>query len=181
LVAAAALALVAGLAVAAALGAFSSDGKRKAPLAHSTTPAPPAGPPAAGASLDTVRCSETACSQRGIRVVPPIEGARCAPSGRAGRWVRIDADSQSPLFACQPDGSPPAGAARRATVPDLGGARLDHAETFLDRLGVKHDTSGGGAFGIIDSGNWTVCTTAPDNSAPLSPDGSVKLFVDRSC
>jgi hypothetical protein len=114
-------------------------------------------------------------------VVPPIEGSPCTPPGRAGEWDRIDADGQNPLFACVPAESPPAGVAPAATVPDLGGARLDLAENFLDRLGVHHDTSGGGTFGIIDRGNWTVCTTEPASGAALTRDDLVKLFVDRSC
>jgi hypothetical protein len=114
-------------------------------------------------------------------VVPPIEGAPCRPQGRTGRWERIDADGQNPLFACTPDHSPPSGAPRLAAVPDLGGARLDNAERVLDRFGVRHDTSGGGVFGIIDSGNWTVCTTTPASGAPLAAGTSVKLYVDRSC
>jgi hypothetical protein len=167
--------------LAAALGAFSGGGQKPAPTGGHTVPARPPGPPAANPSTGTVRCSSTACAQRGARVVPPIEGAPCRPQGRAGNWERIDADGQSPLFACIPDESPPAGAPRLAAVPDLGGARLDHAERMLDRLGARHDTSGGGTFGIIDSGNWTVCTTTPASGAPLRPDASVKLYVDRSC
>ena len=70
--------------------------------------------------------------------------------------------------AC-PRSPPPAGVPPPASVPDLAGARLDLAEHLLDRLGVKHDTSGGGTFGIIDSGNWTVCTTTPASGAALAP------------
>jgi hypothetical protein len=116
-------------------------------------------------------------------VVPPIEGSPCTPQGRTGNWERIDADGQNPLFACTPDASPPGGTPRPAipAVPDLGGARLDHAEHLLDRLGVDHHTSGGGTFGIIDSGNWTVCTTTPASGAALARNQSVTLFVDRSC
>jgi hypothetical protein len=114
-------------------------------------------------------------------VVTPIEGSTCRPGGRAGEWQRIDADGQNPLFGCVPADSPAAGAAPLATVPDLAGARLDHAEELLDRFGVSHDTSGGGTFGIIDSGNWTVCTTTPGAGSALAADASVKLYVDRSC
>jgi predicted Ser/Thr protein kinase len=175
------VALVAGVGLAALLGAFSSGGQKSPPRMHvSTAPAPPA-IPAANPSTGTVRCTDTACTQRGATVVPPIEGAPCAPQGRTGEWVRIDSDGQNPLFGCQPSAAPATAAPPLATVPDLGGARLDYAERFLDRLGVGHDTSGGGAFGIIDSGNWTVCTTTPPSNAPLAPDASVKLFVERSC
>jgi serine/threonine-protein kinase len=170
------LAALAALGVAAALGAFSSGDKRPAPRAASA-PQPPAADPA----LATVRCSPTACSQRGARVVTPIEGSACRPGGRTGEWQRIDADGQNPLFGCVPKESPPGGAAALTSVPDLAGARLDHAEELLDRFGVNHDTSGGGTFGIIDSGNWTVCTTTPPTGGALAGDASVKLYVDRSC
>jgi serine/threonine-protein kinase len=178
---AAVLVVVVAAALAVALGAFSGGGKRPAPAAVHTVPVRPPGPPPADPSTGTVRCSSTSCSQRGSRVVPPIEGAPCRPQGRTGRWERIDADGQNPLFACTPDHSPPSGAPRLAAVPDLGGARLDNAERVLDRFGVRHDTSGGGVFGIIDSGNWTVCTTTPASGAPLAAGTSVKLYVDRSC
>jgi hypothetical protein len=128
-----------------------------------------------------VRCSETACAQHAERVVPPIEGAPCRPFGRPGEWQRIDADGSEPLFGCVPAHAPPDGAPSLTSVPDLAGARLDHAERMLDRFGVGHDTSGGGTFGIIDSGNWTVCTTTPVAGGALAQDASVKLYVDRSC
>ena len=173
-------ALAAGLAavgVAAALGAFSPDSK-KAPAAHSN---PPVRLPASDPALGTVRCSATSCAQGVKHVEPPIEGGACTAQGRSGEWSRIDADGQTPLFACTPAESPPDGLATSTSVPDLAGARLDYAERLLDRLGVGHDTSGGGTFGIIDSGNWTVCATQPEAGAALAPDDSVKLFVDRSC
>jgi predicted Ser/Thr protein kinase len=177
---AAALALLAlaatglGLGLAAALGAFSSDARKPVPPRH-VTPALAVANPDAG----TVRCITSACSQNGRHVVPPIEGSPCRAQRRAGNWDRIDANGKSPLFACTPAASPPSGTPPPAAVPDLAGARLDYAERLLDRLGVRHDTSGGGIFGIVDSGNWTVCTTKPGSGAALS--GSVKLFVDRSC
>jgi hypothetical protein len=168
-------AIVAGLAVAAALGAFSGE-STPAPTAQSPPP-----PRAADPSLATVRCSSAACTQRGTRVVTPIEGSSCRPGGRPAEWQRIDADGQNPLFGCVPSESPPGGTQALATVPDLAGARLDHAEELLDRFGVSHDTSGGGILGIIDSGNWTVCATQPPTGASLAGDVSIKLFVDRSC
>jgi predicted Ser/Thr protein kinase len=154
---------------------------RKPAPRHAVVAARPPGPPAADPNAGTVRCSSSSCSQRGGHVVPPIEGSPCRPQGRAGTWARIDADGKSPLFGCTPAQSPPAGVAPPTAVPDLGGARLDYAERLLDRLGVHHDTSGGGVFGIIDHGNWTVCTTEPAAGAALPRGTSVKLFVDRSC
>jgi hypothetical protein len=174
LLAALVVAVVAAV-VALAAGGFSS-GRRAAP----SVSRPPA-PPAADPSLATVRCSSTACTQAGRRVVTPIEGSACRPGGGTGKWQRIDADGQNPLFGCVPSSSPPGGANALSHVPDLAGARLDHAEQLLDRFGVSHHTSGGGVFGIIDSGNWTVCATTPPDGAALAPDASVKLYVDRSC
>jgi serine/threonine-protein kinase len=173
------LATIAGLALAAALGAFSSPAPQR-PAPQAVKPAIPV-PPAADPSTGSVRCSGTACLQLGHRVVPPIEGAPCTPHGRAGEWSRIDSDGEEPLFVCVPRESPPDGTSPPATVPDLVGARLDFAEKFLDRVGVHHDTSGGGTFGIIDRGNWTVCTTTPAAGSPLRPDTPVKLFVEHSC
>jgi hypothetical protein len=176
------LAAVIGIGLAAALGAFTQNEDRTpAPTAARTTPAPPPGPPAADATTGSVTCSGTTCTQLGHRVVPPIEGAPCTPQGRAGEWSRIDADGEEPLFVCVPRVEPPAGTPPPATVPDLVGARLDFAEKYLDRIGADHDTSGGGTFGIIDSGNWTVCTTTPPARAVLPLGTSVKLFVEHSC
>ena len=162
------------------LGGFSDDAKVAAPRA--TAPQRPPGPPAAAPSTDTVRCSTTACTQHASQVVPPIEASRCTLAGHPGTWHRID-DDRSVLFACVPDDSLPDGVGLPAgwRVPDLAGARLDHAEGYLDRLRIDHDTSGGGTFGIIDSGNWTVCTTTPAAGAALTQDTSMTLFVEGSC
>jgi hypothetical protein len=129
-----------------------------------------------------VRCSTSACTQHGGQVIPPIEASHCSIVGRPGTWHRID-DDRSLLFACVPDDSLPDSTPipAGATVPDLAGARLDHAEGYLDRVGIDHDTSGGGTFGIIDSGNWTVCTTTPAAYAPLTSETSITLFVEGSC
>jgi hypothetical protein len=173
------LAAVLGVGIAAALGAFSDDGgRRTAPTV--ARPAVPVAPPADD-TIGTVTCAGTACTQLGHRVVPPIEGAPCTPQDRAGEWSRIDADGEEPLFVCVPREEPPDGTPQPSTVPDLRGARLDFAEKFLDRVGIDHDTSGGGTFGIIDRGNWTVCTTEPPAGAALPPDTTERLFVDHSC
>jgi hypothetical protein len=174
------VALLAGLGIAAALGAFSSsDGKVPPPKA--IRPVRPPALPAANPVGGTVRCSATACAQPAGRVDPPIEGSQCSPRGRVGQWQRIDADGQNPLFACVPSQASSSGIAPLTAAPDLAGARLDNAERLLDRFGMHHDTSGGGTFGIIDSGNWTVCTTTPAAGAQLAPGDSLKLFVERSC
>jgi hypothetical protein len=106
-------------------------------------------------------------------VQAPIEDGRCG----AGRWARIDAGAP-PLIACVPDTKP---ATAPAAVPDIAGARLDRAEGYLDRLGVSHDTSGGGAFGPIVRDNWVVCATAPPAAGRIAAGDAVKLFIDRDC
>ena len=165
--------LVAGLAVlavaiaAAALALTGgSDTKNTPPRSRPLSPLP------LPSSTATVRCNTTACVQQGHPVQAPIEDGRCGD----GKWARIDAGSP-PLLACIP-ASPRAGP---APLPDISGARLDRAEHYLDQLGIQHDTSGGGFFGIVDSGNWQVCTTTPPAGATISPQDTVKLFVDRSC
>ena len=94
--------------------------------------------------------------------------------------MRIDAGSP-PLLACRPDSAPAGGRSAPLALPDLTGARLDHAQSLLGRLGVASGTSGGGLFGIVDAGNWQVCATRPAGGAALAPGAKVKLFVDRGC
>jgi hypothetical protein len=107
-------------------------------------------------------------------VSPPIEDGSC---GRGGSWSRID-DGGPPLYACFP-ASPPAAGTAAAAMPDIAGARLDHAESYLDSLGIHHETSGGGLFGILDSSNWEVCATTPRPGAGAG--AGARLYVDRSC
>ncbi|MEA2457824.1 MAG: hypothetical protein QOC95_796, partial [Thermoleophilaceae bacterium] len=75
IVAAVALLAVAAVVALALAGAFSTGGQKPGPSAAHTPPARPPGPPPAGATGGTVRCSSSACTQRGARVVPPIEGS----------------------------------------------------------------------------------------------------------
>jgi hypothetical protein len=167
----------AGVGIAAGLGAFAGGGEPRAstPAARGPRPAPT---PAANPSAGTIRCSQTACTQGTRRVVPPIEGGDCGSGASAGSWERLDTGS-APLLACVPANEP--SAARAIAMPDLGGARLDLAERYLDRLGAAHDTSGGGAFGVVVRDNWEVCTTTPPPGAALAPDRVARLFIDRSC
>jgi hypothetical protein len=178
LVALAAVLLVAGLGagIAALLGAFSADRATPAPRTHSGPRPLPVANPTAG----TIRCGATACTQGGRAVQAPVEDGRCGSGGAAGAWTRIDAGSP-PLIACEPSAAPPGGRNVAIAVPDLADARLDRAETYLDRLGVAHDTSGGGTFGIVVRSNWQVCTTTPAAGSSLPPDAKLRLFVDRGC
>jgi predicted Ser/Thr protein kinase len=164
------------LAIAAtAIALTSGDGSDPAKQQQArTSPSPPSPLPAPSATA-VVRCAATTCTQAGRRVQPPIEQGRCG----SGSWARIDAGSP-PLIACIPD-SAPARRAAAAPMPDLAGARLDRAEHYLDQLGIRHDTSGGGTFGVIESDNWQVCATTPPAGASVAPSASVKVFVDRSC
>lgn len=138
-------------------------------------PQGPQAPAAADANGDTVSCDGGACHQGGERVAAPVEGARCG----TGAWVRLDADGGTPLLACEP------GEGAAATPPEhalsLNGAQLDLAETLLDRRGVEHEATGGGALGIIARSNWTVCATAPEAGEPVPASAPVTLFVERSC
>ncbi len=137
-------------------------------------PLPPPATRAADPAAGTVRCTGATCRQAGALVLAPIEGAPCG----AGRWTRLDAGAPEPLLGCEP-AHPLAAAPVR--VPDLAGARLDLAGGLLDKLSIRHDTSGGGLFGVIVESNWKVCATAPPPGAPLPSGLKLKLFVDRSC
>lgn len=64
------------------------------------------------------------------------------------------------------------------TVPDLVGDRLDVAESDLRELGLRYREVGGGAFGIVDASNWTVCETRPAAGAKTK---RVRLIVEREC
>jgi hypothetical protein len=172
LAAAAAVALAAVAGAVVALSGVFADGEP--PAASQSRPAPRPALPAPSPSAGTVRCTDTECTQAGRQVQAPIDSGRCG----SGSWARIDA-GDPPLYACVPDEGRPA--AVPPAVPDLAGARLDRAETYLDRLGVGHETSGGGAFGPVLRDNWMVCTTTPEAGEALAPAGEVTLFVDRSC
>src|SRR3954468_9822273 len=103
----------------AVLGGFPDDSAVKSPRA--TKPQRPPGPPPASPLRGTIRCSSTACTQHGSRVVPPIEHSTCSLQGRTGSWRRID-DDRSLLFACVPDESAAGGTRLATIVPDIAGA-----------------------------------------------------------
>ncbi|MGI8800872.1 MAG: hypothetical protein ACR2KV_01685, partial [Solirubrobacteraceae bacterium] len=143
----------------------------------SVPPAPGAG--IAAGSGDTVICRPASCTQGGRPVAAPIEGGACRRGAAAAAWTRIDRHAPEPMLICL--APRPVPAAAPPAVPSLTGAQLDRAELALDRLGALHDTSGGGLFGIIDRGNWTVCATSPPAGVRPPVGARVKLFVDRSC
>jgi hypothetical protein len=69
------------------------------------------------------------------------------------------------------------------TMPDVTGNRLDVAYDKIRDAGFddkdKIKIEGGGTFGVIVEGNWTVCEQSPD--AGETVDGAPVLTVDRSC
>ena len=70
------------------------------------------------------------------------------------------------------------GSGTRARAPGVVGQRLDVAEDTLDAAGLRYETIGGGALGIVVRSHWTVCSQTP---APGVETGSVTLTVARSC
>jgi Protein kinase domain len=169
------LVAAAGLAGAVATGTLKLPSfARVVGIAHADTPL-------ADASGETVRCTAARCSQDGRLVQTPREGAGCTRLNRSGTWTRIDAAGHNPMLACVPTTADPALAAVHPRVPDLAGARLDLAEQFLDRSGIRYETDGGGLLGVIIPENWTVCSTDPGGGARLGTDSAVTLSVDGSC
>lgn len=70
------------------------------------------------------------------------------------------------------------GATKPTAVPDVVGQRLDAAQATLDATGLRYETIGGGALGIVVRSHWTVCRQTP---APGTKARSVTLFAARSC
>jgi hypothetical protein len=166
------IAAVVAAVVAVALVTGGGGGHARSPV----RPAAPPGLPAASGGGDAVVCRMGGCIQSGQAVVAPIEGGSCA----RGTWTRIDDGAPEPTLICLPPRNPPAGTSS-PPLPTLTGARLDRAQTALDRLGIGHDTSGGGLFGILDASNWTVCATSPAPGTIVAAGAKVRLFVARSC
>jgi predicted Ser/Thr protein kinase len=166
------IAAVVGAVAAVALLAGGGGGH----AAPAVRPAAPPSLPAASGSGDAVVCRVAGCTQSGQAVAVPIEGGSCA----RGTWTRIDDGAPEPTLICLPPANPPAGTSS-PPLPTLAGARLDRAQTALDRLGIGHDTSGGGLLGILDASNWTVCATSPAAGTLVAAGAKARLFVARSC
>ncbi len=68
-----------------------------------------------------------------------------------------------------------------AVMPNLSDTRLDIALSDLERAGYgdEPEVLGGGAFGVIDESNWTVCDQDPAPGEIV--DGTPRLTVDRTC
>lgn len=64
------------------------------------------------------------------------------------------------------------------TVPSLKGEHLDQAEGTLLASSIGYKAFGGGAFGILDAANWTVCSQTPAAGVHAA---SVGLVVARTC
>jgi hypothetical protein len=171
---------LAGVAVAAFLGAFSSDGAKGTgrKVAHHK-PKPPPPPPIPLGLAGTVRCSADSCTQAGHKVQSPIADGVCGRS--MGNWTRIDA-AGSPLIVCMAASDPPDGTAPLiTTVPDVIHGQLDLVHDYLDGLAIGHDTTGGGILGILDNSAYEVCATDPPVGQPLANGDFVELYAQHSC
>jgi hypothetical protein len=130
----------------------------------------------------TVRCASARCVQDGRRVIAPVEGAPCTRSARPASWARIDDGAPEPMLICRPADAPAEGDPPLLTkLPDLTGARLDHARKTLNRFGVSNRASSNGILGIIEASNWAVCASSPPPGAALGPGDKVTLFVRHDC
>ncbi len=68
-----------------------------------------------------------------------------------------------------------------ALMPDVVGLTLDVALSDIKRAGIDGEVEvlGGGAFGVVDESNWTVCTQLPAAGAEIG--SAPRVTVDRSC
>lgn len=75
------------------------------------------------------------------------------------------------------------GAEKDVTMPDVTGTKLDVAYDQIAEAGFddkdKIKIEGGGTFGVVMEGNWTVCEQSP--AAGETVEDAPKLTVDRSC
>lgn len=72
-------------------------------------------------------------------------------------------------------------AAKASVMPDVVGRKLDVALNQIKSAGFEDDVDieGGGAFGVVNESNWTVCEQSPAAGKSIA-DGP-QLTVDRSC
>lgn len=75
------------------------------------------------------------------------------------------------------------GAEKDVAMPDVNGKRLDAAYDAIKDAGFedkdKVQIEGGGTFGVVMEGNWTVCEQSPPPGAKVT--SAPKLRVERSC
>jgi hypothetical protein len=64
-------------------------------------------------------------------------------------------------------------------VPDLVGQHLDVAKARLARAKFDADVHGGGLFGVVEDGNWSVAKQRPAPGTLLEQGSSVRLDVER--
>ena len=67
---------------------------------------------------------------------------------------------------------------RGGRMPDVVGMRLDVAKLDLTDAGIGYRGFGGGAFGVIEESNWTVCRARP---AIGKSTAQAELFIRRAC
>jgi Domain of unknown function (DUF4839)/PASTA domain len=74
-------------------------------------------------------------------------------------------------------------AAKDVTMPDVTGKKLDVAYDKIKSAGFdnkdKIKIEGGGTFGVVTEGKWTVCEQSP--AAGKTVSGAPTLTVERSC
>jgi hypothetical protein len=75
------------------------------------------------------------------------------------------------------------GAAKDVTMPEVTGKKLDAAYDKIKSAGFddkdKIKIEGGGTFGVVMEGNWTICEQSP--AAGKTVSGALTLTVERSC
>ena len=75
------------------------------------------------------------------------------------------------------------GAGKDVMMPDVTGNKLDVAYDKIENAGFKDKDKvkieGGGTFGVVMEGNWTVCEQSPAAGETVS--GAPALTIERSC
>lgn len=69
-------------------------------------------------------------------------------------------------------------------MPDVIGKRLDVAMSDMAAAGLTEEdveVVGGGALGVLDESNWTVCEQNPTAGADANDAKNVRVIVDRVC
>lgn len=72
------------------------------------------------------------------------------------------------------------GESKPPVMPSVVGQKLDAALSDIERAGFGEDVEvlGGGVFGVIDKGNWTVCEQEPAAGQVIA---APRLKADRTC
>jgi beta-lactam-binding protein with PASTA domain len=74
------------------------------------------------------------------------------------------------------------GKSKPPVMPEVTGLRLDVAKADLKAAGLSEkriEVVGGGAFGVLNESNWTVCEQNPDSGVVV--ERNARVIVDRTC